>query len=121
MELQAGIACPVCSAELTRTTLSSAKVELDTCAQHGTWFDREELLKVSQSHAASRAYGGGKPAARQEPTRSSPATARSSADSDSEVALEASFAAVEVAEVAAGSTDLVGSAFEVLGGLFDGL
>lgn len=35
--------CPVCRAGLPRVQFANAGVELDVCAEHGTWFDRYEL------------------------------------------------------------------------------
>ena len=34
------------------------KPELDRCATHGVWFDREELAKVFET-VAGKGYGGG--------------------------------------------------------------
>jgi Zn-finger nucleic acid-binding protein len=39
----APIACPVCSRQLFRTLDPLARVALDLCSEHGTWFDRYEL------------------------------------------------------------------------------
>jgi Zn-finger nucleic acid-binding protein len=55
----ARIACPSCTAPLERWTVAEANVEIDFCAAHGTWFDRDELATVARAHAARRAYGGG--------------------------------------------------------------
>ncbi len=50
--------CPVCSQPMTRRHVDRARVDLDDCPQHGTWFDRGELQTVARSVAAVRAYGG---------------------------------------------------------------
>ncbi|MBK7582185.1 MAG: zf-TFIIB domain-containing protein [Myxococcales bacterium] len=57
------IVCPECRAPLTRWTVQSAGVEVDTCGNHGTWFDRHELQRIAQSTAIAQAYGRGAPAA----------------------------------------------------------
>ena len=38
------LACPACHAALRRVVV--AAIELDVCATHGTWFDRDELPRV---------------------------------------------------------------------------
>lgn len=38
--------CPACSAPMGRTRITSTNIDLDTCAAHGTWFDRGELAAV---------------------------------------------------------------------------
>jgi Zn-finger nucleic acid-binding protein len=54
----AAIGCPRCGATLARHQVANARVEVDFCSTHGTWFDRDELQKVARTFAASRAYGG---------------------------------------------------------------
>lgn len=39
--------CPVCRKVMQRTTAAAARVELDTCAEHGTWYDRDEILAIT--------------------------------------------------------------------------
>jgi Zn-finger nucleic acid-binding protein len=53
----APVACPICSAPMTRTRAAAAGVELDVCGAHGTWYDRHELeqIAVALSHSAWRA------------------------------------------------------------------
>jgi len=55
-------ACPVCGVALRRITVDGTHTELDLCAAHGTWFDRDELQTVAryfeqrrqdQAHVAS--------------------------------------------------------------------
>lgn len=54
--------CPVCGVSLTPWLVPRANVEIDH-DDHGAWFDRDELRRVAQSVAASRAYGGSAAAA----------------------------------------------------------
>jgi Zn-finger nucleic acid-binding protein len=58
----APIACPSCRVPMQRWTVAEANVEVDYCATHGAWFDRNELAIIARTHAARRAYGGGQTA-----------------------------------------------------------
>ncbi len=42
------IPCPVCTETMSHTDLPHARVRLDVCALHGTWFDRSELVQLLQ-------------------------------------------------------------------------
>lgn len=58
--------CPHCREAMSRchvivhleNDLEKPKPELDRCATHGVWFDREELAKVFEK-VAGKGYGGG--------------------------------------------------------------
>ncbi len=50
------VGCPVCGQWLARSRVASAGVDIDSCAQHGTWFDCGELAKIAQATAVARAY-----------------------------------------------------------------
>lgn len=57
-ELTASVACPVCAEALARKVFVG--VELDVCAAHGTWFDRNEVERVARGIVASQnAIAGG--------------------------------------------------------------
>lgn len=45
-------ACPVCAKPLAR--MKVADVSLDMCAEHGTWYDRDELGRVSRNRDHAR-------------------------------------------------------------------
>lgn len=47
------VACPVCAASMSR--VRAGGIDLDVCAAHGTWFDRDELHRVIDAYAAGRA------------------------------------------------------------------
>jgi Zn-finger nucleic acid-binding protein len=40
--------CAACRSPLRRTTFEAARIELDVCAAHGTWFDAGELWAMAQ-------------------------------------------------------------------------
>jgi Zn-finger nucleic acid-binding protein len=40
------VSCPACATPMGRTRIASTNIDLDTCAAHGTWFDRGELAAV---------------------------------------------------------------------------
>ena len=44
--------CPVCQSVLKRVRIAKADLDLDICAEHGTWFDRGELQKVMNACGA---------------------------------------------------------------------
>ncbi|HEY6727269.1 MAG TPA: zf-TFIIB domain-containing protein [Polyangiaceae bacterium] len=56
--------CPQCHALLHRFNVTRARIELDACGAHGTWFDRGELGKVARELAVERAYAPGPAAGR---------------------------------------------------------
>jgi len=128
------LSCPVCQQPLRRRLVERANVELDDCASHGTWFDRNELQTVARTLVAARAYGGGgaPAAAPAKPNATKPQHA--SVDHDdaleaaTEVATYAAIATVDGESVAAGAEiaaeaggGLLEGAFSLLGGLFDAL
>jgi Zn-finger nucleic acid-binding protein len=41
-----GIPCALCRAPMSATRLAHAAIDIDTCPEHGTWFDRGELQHV---------------------------------------------------------------------------
>ena len=43
--------CPVCAQPLRRMPIEQAQVDVDACAQHGVWFDRDELQRVIRAVA----------------------------------------------------------------------
>lgn len=47
VETKLGRKCPVCAATLT--CVRSGHVPIDVCAQHGTWFDKDELGRLSRN------------------------------------------------------------------------
>jgi len=59
-------ACPQCAAVMSRCKLTlgleelteKVRPELDRCAEHGLWFDAEELAKVFEK-VAGKGHGGG--------------------------------------------------------------
>lgn len=122
---RADLPCPACRQPLFRARLTG-DVDVDRCAEHGTWFDRDELVHVAEALRASRRQPG-RPA-RPAPATTTPARARSDDDDDrvdgAAVALLGAEVAAEVGvEVLAdGGVEVAGSllegAFELLGGLF---
>ncbi len=46
--------CPVCTRPMTRTPVAMARVEIDVCGAHGTWYDRHELEAIAQAMAQTR-------------------------------------------------------------------
>ncbi|MEZ4223279.1 MAG: zf-TFIIB domain-containing protein [Polyangiaceae bacterium] len=130
---QGPIACPVCAQPLQQTFLSNARVELDVCQSHGTWFDRNELESVARAFAAERAYRGtvGAVAAAAVVGTEAPGGGRAMqlVEDHGEDAVEVGVEAldwVDAGDVAEGAgiaaevgSGLAEGAFELLGGLFD--
>lgn len=48
--------CPHCHNVLHRFQVTRARIELDACGTHGTWFDSGELGKMARELAVERAY-----------------------------------------------------------------
>jgi Zn-finger nucleic acid-binding protein len=133
VETSAPLSCPGCGAALTRQNVANARVEVDSCASHGTWFDRDELQKVARAFAAARAYGA--PLAAAAGVAGGAALAAGAAgqrvnqteeagETGLEIAGDALETGVEVADAAEGASDaleLAGGAFEILGGIFEAL
>ena len=42
-------ACPMCAAAMSEVEVPLAKIAVDVCAQHGTYFDRHELVRFFQA------------------------------------------------------------------------
>ncbi len=59
-DLRPNIACPECAKPMTRTAITGTQTTIDTCAEHGTWFDSRELPLVvapSNDETPPRARG----------------------------------------------------------------
>jgi Zn-finger nucleic acid-binding protein len=52
-ETHAPVACPICSAPMTRTHAAAAGVDLDVCGAHGTWYDKDELEQIAKALSSS--------------------------------------------------------------------
>ena len=55
VELHAGRRCPVCSEILS--AVRTAHVAIDVCANHGTWFDKDELGRLARNLEFDRVSG----------------------------------------------------------------
>ena len=51
---QSSVSCPVCEQPATRIDIPGTVNAFDRCADHGTWFDRDELEMFVESHHAAR-------------------------------------------------------------------
>jgi Zn-finger nucleic acid-binding protein len=67
IELHAGRKCPVCGETLT--CIRSGHVAIDVCADHGTWFDKDELGRLARNLEFERVSAA--------PMSEEPATSRS--------------------------------------------
>ena len=48
------VGCPFCQRPMQRTRAAAAGVEVDTCAQHGTWYDRNEIVGIAEALRRTR-------------------------------------------------------------------
>lgn len=48
--------CPDCSSAMTEWTVGATDIALDTCAAHGTWFDRSEVEALAVAAARLRGH-----------------------------------------------------------------
>lgn len=58
VDTEASIRCPLCQRSLARYPALDPSVQVDVCEDHGTWFDRDELRRVSTLAAQKRGEGG---------------------------------------------------------------
>ncbi len=58
------LSCPRCAAALSPTYVQSAACRIDACAEHGTWFDAGELLRVGRAYRQARSAGAGRAGAK---------------------------------------------------------
>ena len=128
VDTRGDIACPTCGAVAQRSLAGQARVEIDVCPAHGTWFDRNELERVAQAHAAARAYGSaavvGVAAGGAALMAAQPRGQGVDAADVAEIAIEGGSAALDVGSAlgdAADAADVAGTVFELVGGLFEGL
>jgi hypothetical protein len=54
VDTSAPAACPICRAAMLRAPSLGTTVVIDTCIDHGTWFDHGELVLVANAVAAQR-------------------------------------------------------------------
>jgi Zn-finger nucleic acid-binding protein len=48
------IQCPVCARPLRRRAIPDSEQDIDVCDEHGTWFDRDELVMLVKAFDAER-------------------------------------------------------------------
>jgi Zn-finger nucleic acid-binding protein len=125
--------CPRCRRPMRTVLVEGPDVEIDRCDAHGTWFDRDELQKVSRAAVDARrralvdeaqtvtgTSGAVEPAAGPgaDPLLAV-ALADVAADAGGAVVEAAADVAVEASVEAAGA--VLGATLEALASLFDGL
>jgi len=66
VEQHSARACPICAGTLE--CVRTGNVAIDVCAQHGTWFDKDELGRLSRNLEFERVSAA--------PTEEAPATSR---------------------------------------------
>lgn len=50
------LCCPDCSSTMTEWTVGTTEITLDSCAPHGTWFDRSEVEALAVAAARLRGH-----------------------------------------------------------------
>ena len=58
IDARAPVSCPACAKPMARTPVQAARVEVDSCSAHGTWFDKSELHAVAAAFAEIRKRRG---------------------------------------------------------------
>lgn len=121
----APLSCPVCALEMKRIRAAKAGVDLDVCQQHGTFYDHQEVEKVTAAirgsgwHApvatgavvAGAAVMGAVAASQMQPP---PGTGTTALDVAGGVAETAGEVALEV-----GAEVVLEGVFAILGSIFD--
>lgn len=135
IDVTARLGCPACGKLLERYPVPVARIELDHCREHGTWFDRDELGHVCRAMAVKRAYGPAAGATAGAVAGAAgiavagaavgagayaAAAQRPRTELAGEDIADAAEVAVDGAEVALDVGEVAGGAFEIIGGLFEG-
>ena len=130
-----GIPCPACMRPMSPFRVQAAQVDVDCCAQHGTWFDRNELQQIARAMAQARqqafrqnaanvavpvAAGAGVAMAAQPYVQHvSPGAGGAALETAADVALDVAPVALDVGLSVGGAIADAGGA-EVAGGLLEG-
>jgi Zn-finger nucleic acid-binding protein len=123
------IDCPVCGMRMQRTHAAAAKLDLDYCDQHGTWYDRNELGSIARVLSRSQWNRSEPPRDDSAPTQAtSPGRRGSSNDNDDVIdmaamglgaAIDVANTAVDTAVIAGDGEDVVGGILGFFSGIFD--
>lgn len=112
--------CPVCGVVMHCAHASAAKIDLDTCMGHGTWYDRQELGKIAG--AIRNAQWNDKLAAKEAKDKAANGEHRKRHEYQNRV-IDAAFVGADIALDALSESGAAESVVEVffdfLGGLFD--
>lgn len=121
VRVEAPVRCPVCQAAMERRTVHG--VDVDTCPEHGTWYDRAELRRILETLEGRRRLpltGAAAAAATAAMLQSSAAGPRGpSAVSGTELAVEAGLEVIDAADVLDSGVELAGDAAEVAGSVVE--
>mgnify|MGYP001019925139 CR=1 FL=1 len=124
------LACPMCKRAMNRVRAAAAGIELDTCASCGTWYDRDEIGRITDTirksgwgtaavaggaavvaaGAAAGVAAGAATAASRQPMAQQ--AAEGAAEVGAEVVVDAVVTGIDAA-------DVLGGVFEILGAFFD--
>ncbi len=120
------LACPMCKKTMSRTRAAKAQVDLDVCASCGTWYDRDEIRRITDAIRSSGWGGAAVPvaagvagaaavAATTHVAAQNP-TVRSAGESALETGVEVG---VEAVSAGLDAADVLDGVFSVLGAFFD--
>ncbi len=124
------LACPLCKKGMKRTRAAKAQVDLDSCGSCGTWYDRDEIRRVTDAIRSS-GWGGaaaagavavgagaavGAAAVATHVIATDAVTRHPAAQATTETAVEVG---VEAVSAGIDAADVLGGVFDVLGAIFD--
>lgn len=108
-DTNAPIACPICGTTMSRTHAAAAKLDLDFCNAHGTWYDRNELERIAQAIENTR----------WEQAKSSTVAMTSTSAKSKKKRNDVVENVIDGAIIAGNVLDSVDTGGEVVGGVFD--
>lgn len=111
------IDCPVCGIKMQRSHASAARLDLDFCGLHGTWYDRNEMGAIARVLESSRWNQSDPLNVESKPVGG--ASRRRKNDDFVDTALTGVGAAIEVADVATDTLEIAGDGVDIVGGIVD--
>lgn len=112
------ITCPVCGVMMQRTHAFAAKLDLDFCTEHGTWYDRNEMERIAQTIEDSRWVAKQQVSVDADKLGAN-ISRRKREDDIVDTVVDGAGIAVEVLDSVDTGVDVVGGVVDFFGSLFD--
>jgi len=112
------IDCPVCGKRMQRTHAAAAKLDLDFCDNHGTWYDRNEIGALARVLSKS-SWNRPDPLDIEGAPARGVSSGRKNDDDVIDTAVMGIGVAIDVADVATDTLDVAGNGVDIVGGIVD--